>query len=235
MGRPIKEKFFGNISSPYSNFAVGGETGKGGEGFSSIIVTNTTTNGLYSTATTVSWVASSPQLPGGTAASGTANVSGAGRITSLNLAVAGTGYTSTGSVTVTFSPATTGTAATVSIALTSSVQNAISGQAYLTTGSSAVAFDIQKQESSRRYLVRTSQGQGIVKLKAVPAASLVAGEMNIVATDANGSTYFVKKLTARRAVLVQSTASTSFLFNTDQAAGWTLNSAYTGTVSIASA
>jgi hypothetical protein len=55
----------------------------------------------------------------------------------------------------------------------------------------------------------------------------------MVATDTNGSTYYVKKLTARRAILVQTTASTSFLFNDNQAAGWTLGSASTGTVSIA--
>ena len=232
MGRPVNKKYFGNISSPYSNFAVGGETGKGGEGFSSVAIANTTTNGLYSTSTTVTWEASAPQLPGGVRASGTANVSGAGRITSLNISTAGTGYTSTSGVTVSFTPATTGTTATVNISLTSSVQNAISGLAYLTTGSSAVSYDILKQEASRRYLVRTAQGRGQVKL--VSTGTLAAGQMNIIATDSNGSTYFVKKLTARRAVLSQSTVSTAFLFETNASAGWTLGSASTGTVSISS-
>jgi hypothetical protein len=53
--------------------------------------------------------------------------------------------------------------------------------------------------------------------------------MNIVATDWNGSTYWVKKLTARRAVLVQSTASTAFLIADGASAGWSLAAA-TGTV-----
>ncbi len=234
MGRPIKEKFFGNASSPYTNYAVGGATGLGGEGFNTIIVTNTASNGLYTTSTTVTWVASTPQLVSGTPASGTANVSGAGRITSLNLLVAGTGYTSTSGVTVSFTPATTGTAATVSIALTAAVQNAIAGDAYITTGSSAVRYDILAQRSSRRYLVRTSQGQGIVKLVGTDTGALSAGEMNILATDANGSTYFVKKLTSRRAVLVQSTASGSFLFDSNEAAGWTLGAASSGIVSLGS-
>lgn len=234
MGRPIKERFFGNINSPYTNYAVGGATGLGGEGFSSIIVTNTTTNGPFSTSTTVTWVGSTPQLVSGTPASGTANVNGLGKIVSLNLLVPGTGYTSTSGVTVSFTPATTGTATTVSISLTSSVENAIAGGAYISTGSSAVAYDILTQRSSRRYLVRTAQGQGIVKLVGTDTGALSAGEMNILATDANGSTYFVKKLTARRAVLVQSTASGSFLFETNEAASWTLGSPSSGVVSLGS-
>jgi hypothetical protein len=54
----------------------------------------------------------------------------------------------------------------------------------------------------------------------------------MLATDTNGSSYFVKKLTARRAVIVQSTASGSFLFDSNDAVGWTLGSASAGVVSI---
>ena len=57
--------------------------------------------------------------------------------------------------------------------------------------------------------------------------------MNIIASDTNGSTYFVKKLTARRAVLTQSTASGSFVFADGAAAGWTLGAAASGIVSVA--
>jgi hypothetical protein len=57
--------------------------------------------------------------------------------------------------------------------------------------------------------------------------------MNIVATDVNGSTYYVRKLTARRAVLVQDTVSGSFAFANNSAAGWTLGAASAGVVSIA--
>jgi hypothetical protein len=53
--------------------------------------------------------------------------------------------------------------------------------------------------------------------------------MNIVATDWNGSTYWVRKLTSRRAVLVQSTASGSFLITNGASTGWTLGSS-TGTI-----
>ena len=231
MGRPIKEKYFGNTNSPYSNQADAGFTGVGGEGFSTVAILNTTTNGIYTTATTVTWTASNPQIPGGTAASGTANVSVAGRITSLNISTAGTGYITTSGVTITFSPATTGTTATYAItALSSSRQNAIRGLAYISTGSSAVPFDIMKQESSRRYRVNTAQGQGVVKL--VTTTTLTAGTVNIEATDTNGSKYLVRKLTARRAVLVQTTASGSFVFGNNKAAGWTFGSASSGVVSI---
>jgi hypothetical protein len=87
-----------------------------------------------------------------------------------------------------------------------------------------------KQEASKRYLVQNAQGQGQCKL--VAAATLAAGEMNIIATDANGSTYFVKKLTARKAVVAQSTMSTAFLVGDGVSTGWTLDAASGTIVSI---
>ena len=50
-----------------------------------------------------------------------------------------------------------------------------------------------------------------------------------LATDFNGSTYFVNKLTAHKAHLVQKTASGSFLVGNNVATGWTIGTA-TGTV-----
>ena len=107
-------------------------------------------------------------------------------------------------------------------------QDAISFISYLTTGSnSVVGGDILKQESSRRYLVQNAQGQGQCKL--VTTGALTAGTMNIIATDWNGSTYFVNKLTAHRAIVVRSTASTAFLVLDGASTGWTLGAA-TGTI-----
>jgi hypothetical protein len=62
--------------------------------------------------------------------------------------------------------------------------------------------------------------------------TLTAGKMNLIATDVNGSTYWVTKLTARRAILTQRTMSGSYLFATNSAAGWTISAASTGVVSI---
>jgi hypothetical protein len=297
MGRPIKEKFFGNTNSPYSNTAQGGGTGLGGEGVAtSIVVTNTGTR--YSQGSVA--VFSAPQLPGGITATGTLTIgtpTTQGRITALTLALAGSGYTSTATVSVTtassvsktvsgtstqatlhlnnttgiyvgmsvagnaglggggnvtyvtaidsatnsvtvqdandgaISAATLtfadyGSGATFVTAITASQQNAIKGQAFI-TGGSAKLYDIKKQEASRRYLVKTSDGQGQCKL--VTTSTLTAGTMNIEATDWNGSKYYVKKLTARRAVLVQTTATGSFLIADGASTGWTLNGA-TGTV-----
>ena len=240
MGRPIKKSFFGNLITTYQDHATGGRTGVGNEGIASIDVANTLTNAGYSTSTAVTWTASAPPTAGGRPATGTATVlyvaglanAGLvqpGRITALQVTDSGSGYTSTGSVTLTFSPAkVAGTATTISAVLTTGRPNAIAFTSYLTTGSSAInAGDILKQEGSRRYLVQNAQGQGICKL--VNTTTLAAGEMSIIATDWNGSTYTVNKLTAHKALVYQSTVSTAFLVGNGVATGWTLGAA-TGTV-----
>ena len=119
--------------------------------------------------------------------------------------------------------------------LTSTTQNALNVTAYIPVkngGSSAVVSDIVKQEASHRYLVKN--GQGIGQCKLVASDTPAAGEMNLIATDTNGSTYWVTKLTARRCVLTQRTMSTAYLFNTGNSAGWTISGPSAGVVSIAS-
>ena len=112
-------------------------------------------------------------------------------------------------------------------------QNAINGVAYIPGGSSAVVYDIIKQEASKRYLVKTAQGNGQCKLV---AAAPGAGEMTIIATDTLGSTYYVTKLTARRAVLTRQTdGGSGYEFATGAVSGWSINAASTGVVSIANA
>lgn len=212
MGRPINKKYFGNTA--------GG--GVGGEGFSSLVVTNTATNSGFSTTTSVTWVASDPQLAGGTPASGTASVSfvtGSGRVQSLNILSAGTGYTSTGSVTLTYSPTSAGTGVTFVLNLTSGVSNSIASSAWIPGGAAAKTADIIKQESSTRYRVATADGAGVCKLV---TATPTEGEMSITATDSDGGTYYVKKLTARRAVVVPDTGTQ---FTTNDSVGWSLTAA----------
>jgi hypothetical protein len=233
MGRPIKKKFFANLNAPdYGSVPLG--SGVAGERFSTITVTNTATNGLYSTSTAVTWTASTPQLANGTVATGTAVVSTAGRITALNISNAGAGYTSTASVTVTISPNSASTAATYVVSLTSGqVTNAIAAYARVTGAASATLADIIKQEASHRYLVQTSTGTDQCKLVATNSPGVK--QMYVVATDNLNNTYWVTKLTARRAVLTQRSTATvqGYVFATNQSAGWTLGSASTGTVSIA--
>ena len=315
MGRPIKEKYFGNTNTPYSNQAVGGTTGLGGEGLASISVATAgsfVVNNTYKNFPLLNIAA--PQLPGGVQAtvdtvfeidtvafsSGgqtdadyvaglSTTITGLGggavvnivevgnkvtavnltggnrgeyrrgdsfdgtgittfqvlqapnagtdlqinitfRVKSITIVEPGTGYTSVPSLSWTghtFTGQTTPSGQTP--VLTTTQYNAIKGLAFV-PGGSAKLFDIKKQEGSKRYLVNTADGRAICKLVATP--TVASGEMNIIASDTNGSTYFVKKLTARRAVLVQSTASTAFLFLDGSAAGWTLGAAALGVVSV---
>jgi hypothetical protein len=135
----------------------------------------------------------------------------------------------TNAANLTFSDA--GTGAAFFTALTASQLNAIAGVAYIPGGASAVAYDIIKQEASHRYLVKTAQGTGQCKLV---AAAPGAGEMTIIATDTQGCTYYVTKLTAHRAVLTRKTsAGTGYQFATGDVAGWNITGAVTGFVSIA--
>jgi hypothetical protein len=230
MGRPIKSKFFGNRASPYDNAQTGGVTGVGGEGVNTVVVSNSGT--LYTTSTTLTATFSAPQIKGGVRATGTATTDVEGLVSGFTLTLAGTGYTSAPTITL---PATTGTTATFTVTLfaASVTQNALAFTSYLTTGSNAVTGgDILKQQASRRYFVQNSEGVGQVRL--VASDTLAAGQMNLIATDGSGATFFVTKLTARKATLVNRT-STSTAVVTGATAGWTLGAA-TGTnqVTIAS-
>ena len=129
---------------------------------------------------------------------------------------------------VTFTDAGASFAATV--VLTSTNQNALAFTSYLTTGTQAVAGgDIMKQEASRRYLVRNSEGVGQVKL--VAADDLAAGQMNLIATDGAGSTFYVTKLTARKATVVGRTGTSTAVVTSGASVGWTLGVA-TGTTQV---
>jgi hypothetical protein len=153
---------------------------------------------------------------------------GATYVTSIAGNVVNLSATNAGTVNASIQFKDSGSGFADSVTLTSTQTSAIAFSSYLTTGSSAVTNgDIVKQEASRRYLVNNSQGEGQCSL--VSTSTLTAGTMNIVATDWNGSTYYVKKLTARKAVLVQTTVSTAFLVGNGVSTGWTLGAA-TGTV-----
>lgn len=191
------------------------------------------------TATTVIYVTNTTGIFAGMVISGGSTAVG-GRVVSIG-AVSGGVYPiySTGANTDTFGASnvtfTDGGASAVpgTVAMTALQQNAIAGVAYIPGGSSAVAFDIIKQEASKRYLVKTAQGYGQCKLV---AAAPGEGEMTIVASDNNSpaSTYYVTKLTARRAVLTQKTdGGSGFAHATGAVVGWTIDSASAGIVSIA--
>lgn len=210
-----------------------------GSGYTSAALTVTTATGVSvagtgTTGESLIYVTTS-NIKVGMLITGTGVGTGA-KVATIGAGRVGTLVANDSTVTGTISFVDGGTGFASSVSLTNANQNAIAFNSYLLAkdgGSSAVAGgDIIKQEASRRYTVKNSQGTGQVKL--VTTATLTAGTMSVIATDVNGSTYFVKKLTARRAVLVRKTVNGSFEYANNQAAGWTLGSASTGTVSIAS-
>jgi hypothetical protein len=153
----------------------------------------------------------------------------------------GSGYTSPVDAQVTFSG---GTGAVATATLTTSTglvgsatnqENAIVIRAKIDSEATVRIGDIIKQSSARRYKVKTSDGIAICKLVAddTPATA----EAYVKATDANGNTYYVTKLTARRATLTQWTQNgeATWLFATGSTAPWTFTSTANGRVIIENA
>lgn len=109
---------------------------------------------------------------------------------------------------------------------------AIIAQAY--TGSSVKQADIVKQVAKDRYKINTSDTAGtpiIATLKSSIATQV--GDMTIKATDENGGTYWVTKLTAHKAALYPNTGTLFPLVNSQpQQVPWTFSTATTGYVQI---
>jgi len=188
-------------------------------GVGPISTVSITTRGDY---TTLPADVSRYSVTGGTGAGADFNLTF--RVKSVEVTTAGSGYASAPAVT------TQGGTTFTATLTTGTGGNALAVTARV-AGGTAKAADIVKQEASKRYLVKSADGQGQCKL--VPESVLEEGQMNMIATDVNGSTYFVRKLTARRAVLVQKDVSGSFEFANNSVAGWTIGSASTGIVTIA--
>ena len=92
-------------------------------------------------------------------------------------------------------------------------------------GTASAVGDIVKQSKSRSFKVKTTDGTGVCKLV---AAAPTAGQMTIKATDSAGKTYYVTKLTSRRATLTPYGAA-GHIYSTGESAQWTFASA-TGSV-----
>lgn len=230
MGRPIKKKFFANLNDPYQDQATGGTTGVGGESVATIEILDSGT--LYSTSTTLNLTFTAPDIGSASnRATGRVTTNATGNIASVTLLSPGSGYTTAPTATV--DGGTAGTEATFTITLTTTRQEGISVSAWVPGGLSAKAADIMKQEGTARYLVNNPDGQGICKL--VGADPAAAGEMSIIATDVNGSTYYVTKLTARRANLTRKELVGSYEYETGAVTRWSMDAATTGTVSISNA
>ena len=103
-------------------------------------------------------------------------------------------------------------------------------QAHLPGGTPSTAI-VVTQKGSHSYIMTTVDGTGLVSL--VATNSPEEGQAFLVATDANGSTYWVTKLTANAAHLTQRSMTGSYQFATGSYPDWTLGAASEGAVSIA--
>ena len=118
------------------------------------------------------------------------------KVLSVDVVTAGSGYSSAPTISDGSDPAK----AIYTASMTAVTANAIAVVANV-TGAGAKAGDIVKQEASRRYLVTTGDGTGQCTL--VAETPNVAGQMTMTAKDSADGTYYVIKLTARRAVIVK--------------------------------
>ena len=226
MGRPLNKKFFAN-----TNYATFGTANVGGESVASVTVVAGDSAG-YVTGEAVSF--SAPQITGGAYPVATI-VATAGAVTSVVITSKGSGYTSAPTATVT-TAAGTQTTLTLTPVLTTGAavrQNGIKCEAQIGAGAEVTTGDIIKQVSGRRYKVQTSGGVGVCKLVTIEAKD--ADQMSIKATDSAGNTYFVAKLTARKAVLVPAanvhgdTTTIGSQFATGTTAKWTFGAAVVNT------
>jgi hypothetical protein len=154
-------------------------------------------------------------------------------VKSVAITNAGSHYFDVADASVTFS----GGAAAGTSVLTNLYQPGLAVYVNIIDGTEGALADIMKQEASRRYLVKTRDDNGKVgqcRLVASNPGDLYPGEMCLIATDTEGCTYWVTKLTAHRAYLVQRTsAGAGYRFADGSSAGWSISSASLGIVSLA--
>jgi hypothetical protein len=212
-----------------ATFTVATLTGGAGSGVATV---TPLARGTF-TATTVGDKATTVAPAGGTFATLTITY----RVKSVTMTENGSGYSSVADAAPTFD---SGAAAGTSVLEADSGiqgelgnnENAIKCFAFVTGGSRKIG-DIIKQVSTDRYKVETADGEMICQLVTDGVAN-AAGEMDITVVDTAGKTYYVSKITAHRATLVQYGAA-GHVFSTGESAAWSFDAAATGYVQIANA
>ena len=230
MGRPLNKKFFAN-----TNVAQFGTAGVGGESVASVAAVTGLTGMTFPGGpfTILAADITAPQIAGGAkpVLTFTATSATAGTVAVVS---AGSGYTSAPTVTVRASLAGGTTTATPTATLTSTRVNGLKCEAKIGSGGSEVTTgDVIKQVNTRSYKVITADGTAVCKL--VTTEAKTANQMSIKATDSAGNTYFVAKLTSRKAVLVPAanvhgdTTSIGTQFASGTTAKWTFGAAVVNT------
>lgn len=210
MGRPLNKKYFGNTN----------EDGVGGEGVASVAIASPIT-GTFDGTVTVTF--SAPQIAGGTTATGTVTTDVNDDIVAIVVTDPGSGYTSLPSITIssdTDNPTYTSGNAGITITLTTTSVNAIVPQVRISSTNRTSGNDIVKQVSSKRFRVTSEDGTAVCTL--VGSTPDAAGEMAIVATDASAGTYWVTKISSRKATLIRNTGT---VFADGASVPWTFGTA----------
>jgi hypothetical protein len=146
-------------------------------------------------------------------------------LSGIEITEPGSGYRSAPAITV----STGGGSFTAD--LTGSQQNALDFVAWITGGSSAKIGDIINQVTTTAYRVRTADGIGKAKLVADTPAE---GEMNLIATDSWGSTYYVIRIQEHLVRVVQKDDADGFQFQSGSQVVWTFDAPVEGySVSVA--
>jgi hypothetical protein len=212
MGRPLAKRFFGNrnvgsISTPL-------DKGIGGEGVASIAVTGTFSG--KTTATPFAVTISAPQIPGGVQAVATITFSSATAGT-VTVTEKGSGYTAVPTATCALGGGTGNPTLTPVLTLDTGAvgsltnqENAIIVRAKTTSAGSVLVGDIQAQKGTKRYKIKTANGIAICKL--VNTATPLVNQACIQATDITGNSYFVMKLSSRKAVVVRKSGGSNYEF-----------------------
>jgi len=143
------------------------------------------------------------------------------QVKEVTVSTAGSGYISVADALPTFSAGTA--TATGTAVLTTTTDPAITPYAVTIPGGAVLPADIIKQTGTNTYLMETTEGVALCTLGTTETP--VFGGAYLLATDANGSTYYVTKLTSRLAVLVHNTVSGSFLYPDLTLATWSLDAA----------
>ena len=190
---------------------------------------------------------STNQLVGVTSSANDAQAEVRYRVKSITMLEKGSGYTTAptlswaaglaGPISGTSPGAPTAVLSTDSGAVGSSTnqENAIIIRAKIDSEATVRIGDIVKQSSARRYKVKTQDGTAVCKLVADDTPATF--QAYIQATDANGNTYYVTKLTSHRALLTQWTQNgeATWLFASGTTAPWTFTSTANGRVIIENA
>jgi len=229
MARSLNKKYFSNTN--YQDF---GTANVGGESVASVPNATGLSGMTYLTGGPYTILASdisAPQIAGGEkpVLSFQPTSATAGTITVVS---PGSGYTSAPTALVRGALAGGSGTTTKTAVLTSGAaarQNGLMCEAQVVGGSDNTAGDIIKQVSAKRFKVKTADGTSICKLVAVE--NLSDGQMSFRATDSDGGTYFVTKISNHKVTLVPAanvwggSSSAGSQFASGTTAKWTFGSA----------